>query len=278
MVSERDNRQRAAARARLEREMAARQEAARRKRLLQARIGAGVAAWSCSAPWSGSSSRPPAAIRRAGRGGPHRARPRATWVTTRRATADPAPRRPVARRRCPRASRTSALPPTEVPRSGYQVLTFDTNLGVIKVEMDLSKTPCTAASMAYLASKGFYDNTSCHRLVAGIFALQCGDPSRHRLRRRHLPLRRREPAHRTSCPPTTPATWPWPTPVSPAPTAASSSSSRTTASCRATTASGARSSRASTSSRRSPPAATTVPSREPGRRRPPEACRSPSPR
>ena len=43
--------------------------------------------------------------------------------------------------------------------------------------MDLSKTPCTAASLAYLASKGFYDNTACHRLVDGIFALQCGDPS-----------------------------------------------------------------------------------------------------
>ena len=64
-----------------------------------------------------------------------------------------------------------------MPRSGYQVFTFETNLGVIKVESDLSKTPCTAASIAYLASKGFYDNTSCHRLVPAIFALQCGDPA-----------------------------------------------------------------------------------------------------
>jgi peptidyl-prolyl cis-trans isomerase B (cyclophilin B) len=31
--------------------------------------------------------------------------------------------------------------------------------------------------MAYLASKGFYDNTSCHRLASSIYALQCGDPS-----------------------------------------------------------------------------------------------------
>jgi peptidyl-prolyl cis-trans isomerase B (cyclophilin B) len=31
--------------------------------------------------------------------------------------------------------------------------------------------------MAFLASKGFYDGSSCHRLVADIFALQCGDPS-----------------------------------------------------------------------------------------------------
>jgi peptidyl-prolyl cis-trans isomerase B (cyclophilin B) len=45
------------------------------------------------------------------------------------------------------------------------------------MEMDLSKTPCTAASIAYLANKKFYDNSSCHRLVQEIFALQCGDPS-----------------------------------------------------------------------------------------------------
>jgi peptidyl-prolyl cis-trans isomerase B (cyclophilin B) len=41
--SERDNRARAAARARLERQMAARREAHRRRRVLQGRIAAGVA-------------------------------------------------------------------------------------------------------------------------------------------------------------------------------------------------------------------------------------------
>jgi peptidyl-prolyl cis-trans isomerase B (cyclophilin B) len=37
--------------------------------------------------------------------------------------------------------------------------------------------PTTDASMAYLADKGYFDGTSCHRLTtAGIYVLQCGDP------------------------------------------------------------------------------------------------------
>jgi peptidyl-prolyl cis-trans isomerase B (cyclophilin B) len=49
--------------------------------------------------------------------------------------------------------------------------------------MDLSKTPCTAASMAHLAETGFYTKGtnprigSCHRVEADIFILQCGDPT-----------------------------------------------------------------------------------------------------
>jgi peptidyl-prolyl cis-trans isomerase B (cyclophilin B) len=69
------------------------------------------------------------------------------------------------------------IPPNDVPRSGYQVITYNTNRGVIKVEMDLSRTPCTSASMANLVQAKFYDGTSCHRLVPSIYALQCGDPT-----------------------------------------------------------------------------------------------------
>jgi peptidyl-prolyl cis-trans isomerase B (cyclophilin B) len=47
----------------------------------------------------------------------------------------------------------------------------------VKIEMDLAKTPCTAASLASLAQQKYYDGSSCHRLVASIFALQCGDPT-----------------------------------------------------------------------------------------------------
>ena len=178
MSSERDNRQRAAARARLEREMAARQAAARRKRLLQARIGAGVAAvvvlgaviWIVAA--AGGGGEEPVAS----------ASPTPTgceWVNDFAVpSADPSdpaatPSPPV----LPEGIQDVGTPPTDVPRSGYQVFTFETNLGVIKVESDLSKTPCTAASIAHLAGRGFYDNTSCHRLVPAIFALQCGDPA-----------------------------------------------------------------------------------------------------
>jgi len=68
-------------------------------------------------------------------------------------------------------------PQADVPRSGKQIMTIVSNLGEIQIEMDLSKTPCTAGSFAYLAGKKFFDNTKCHRLVPDIGALQCGDPS-----------------------------------------------------------------------------------------------------
>jgi peptidyl-prolyl cis-trans isomerase B (cyclophilin B) len=67
-------------------------------------------------------------------------------------------------------------PEANVPRSGKQVMTITTNLGEVQIEMDLSKTPCTAGSFAYLAAKKFFDGTKCHRLVNDIGALQCGDP------------------------------------------------------------------------------------------------------
>lgn len=166
MSSVRDSRQRAAARAKLEREMAARRDAAQRKRRLQARIGAGAAAvvvlaavvWIIVAA-SGGNPQPSANT------GPTSC----VWTNEFANVPSPSP--------LPAGIKDVGTPPTDVPRTGFQVLTFDTNLGPVKVEMDLSKTPCTAASMAYLAGKGFYDNTSCHRLVTDIFALQCGDPS-----------------------------------------------------------------------------------------------------
>lgn len=70
------------------------------------------------------------------------------------------------------------LPPTTPPSSGSQTMTFDTNLGPITAKMDLAAVPCTAASFGHLAEKKFFDNTKCHRLVTeGLQVLQCGDPS-----------------------------------------------------------------------------------------------------
>ncbi len=70
-------------------------------------------------------------------------------------------------------------PPTgKAPNTGTQTMTITTNLGAIEVEVDTADAPCTARSMTYLASKNFFDNTKCHRLVTqGLQVLQCGDPS-----------------------------------------------------------------------------------------------------
>jgi peptidyl-prolyl cis-trans isomerase B (cyclophilin B) len=168
--SVRDTKQRAAARARLEREMAVRRDAARRKRRMQARIGGAVAGvvvlgavvWIIVAAASGGSSTttPAAAV------GP-------CVYTEDYPAADPSGS-PVP---LPSGVKDVGKPDANPPTSGFQVLTFDTNLGKVQVEMDYAKTRCTANSLAFLANKGFYNTTSCHRLVTDIFALQCGDPS-----------------------------------------------------------------------------------------------------
>lgn len=57
-----------------------------------------------------------------------------------------------------------------------KAITFDTNCGPIVVTLD-PNAPKTTLSETFLASSGFYDNTTCHRLTtSGIFVLQCGDP------------------------------------------------------------------------------------------------------
>jgi peptidyl-prolyl cis-trans isomerase B (cyclophilin B) len=69
-------------------------------------------------------------------------------------------------------------PPTSVPRAGRATMTLTTNLGTVEIAMDAKLTPCTVASFAYLAGKKFFDGAACHRLTtAGLFVLQCGDPS-----------------------------------------------------------------------------------------------------
>jgi peptidyl-prolyl cis-trans isomerase B (cyclophilin B) len=72
---------------------------------------------------------------------------------------------------------SSLTPDLLVPNRGLQTVTFTTNRGVITVDVDLQTAPCTAASLAFLAKRHFYDGTGCFRLVNDIAALQCGDPT-----------------------------------------------------------------------------------------------------
>ncbi|MGE5765511.1 MAG: peptidylprolyl isomerase [Mycobacterium leprae] len=63
-------------------------------------------------------------------------------------------------------------------RAAY-VATIVTDRGDITVELAADKAPCAGWSLRYLAGRGFFDNTSCHRLTTGpgLFVLQCGDPT-----------------------------------------------------------------------------------------------------
>ena len=59
-----------------------------------------------------------------------------------------------------------------------RTFTLTTNCGEIQIEADGISAPLTVISMSYLANKGFFDKSPCHRVTTqGIFVLQCGDPS-----------------------------------------------------------------------------------------------------
>jgi peptidyl-prolyl cis-trans isomerase B (cyclophilin B) len=157
-------RQRAAARARLEKEMAERAAAARRRRRRQAAIGAAAAMvlmiagtiWLVRSLGDGNEKNKPAAA--AGT-------TQCQWIEV------------PADQRTP-TTKDVGLPPTQASTVGTETMTMDTNLGPITAKLDLSKVPCTAASFAHLAGKNFYNDSKCHRLVTeGLKVLQCGDPS-----------------------------------------------------------------------------------------------------
>lgn len=57
-------------------------------------------------------------------------------------------------------------------------LTVTTNLGDLTFTLATDDAPCTTWSFTSLAEQGYFDGTDCHRLTtAGIFVLQCGDPT-----------------------------------------------------------------------------------------------------
>lgn len=75
--------------------------------------------------------------------------------------------------------RPMKLPVPEIKKPFVnRTFTLKTNCGDIQIEADGINAPLTVVSMTYLANKGFFDKSPCHRLTTqGIFVLQCGDPS-----------------------------------------------------------------------------------------------------
>ena len=77
------------------------------------------------------------------------------------------------------AAKKVNLPPASgVANTGSAELTMTLSGTKIGLTLDRVRTPCTTNSFVSLAAQGYFDNTSCHRLVdSGIFVLQCGDPT-----------------------------------------------------------------------------------------------------
>jgi len=69
-------------------------------------------------------------------------------------------------------------PPTLQDRGSNPRLVLETNCGEVVIETFPEAAPLTANSALFLADEGFLSGTQCHRLTtAGIFVLQCGDPT-----------------------------------------------------------------------------------------------------
>lgn len=66
-----------------------------------------------------------------------------------------------------------------MPESGTSAMTIALGTGNVVASLDRTAAPCGAASLKYLADKGFYNDTKCHELTnsEGSYALACGDPS-----------------------------------------------------------------------------------------------------
>jgi peptidyl-prolyl cis-trans isomerase B (cyclophilin B) len=76
-------------------------------------------------------------------------------------------------------ARKVGIPPAKPKYKGktYQA-TVKTNRGTIVLDLYNSKATCTVNSFLYLASKGYFNSTPCHRLAtSGPYVLQCGDPT-----------------------------------------------------------------------------------------------------
>ncbi len=73
---------------------------------------------------------------------------------------------------------TYALPDPSFAEGRAWTGTITTDVGAIGIELDGAAAPQAVASFVSLAQQGYFDGTSCHRLVTGgIKVLQCGDPT-----------------------------------------------------------------------------------------------------
>jgi peptidyl-prolyl cis-trans isomerase B (cyclophilin B) len=172
------DRQRAAARARLEREMAERQAAAAQRRrrgyaILSASLAVVVIVVAVVVVLAVTGGKKKPSPTAAASASATAAAAACTWTPNPNPSASPAPPSN------PNLKDVGTPPTSGEPRSGTQNLTLNTNLGTIVIQMDLTHAPCTSASFAYLASKKFFDGSSCHRLLntGDTHLLQCGDPS-----------------------------------------------------------------------------------------------------
>ncbi|MEW2050079.1 peptidylprolyl isomerase [Streptomyces sp. NBC_00377] len=69
-------------------------------------------------------------------------------------------------------------PAVTIDTSAKYTMTLATTCGDIGIALKAKAAPHTVNSFDFLAGKGYFDHTKCHRLTTnGIYVLQCGDPT-----------------------------------------------------------------------------------------------------
>ncbi|MGP8303119.1 peptidylprolyl isomerase [Streptomyces inhibens] len=77
----------------------------------------------------------------------------------------------------PSAKTWKKEPAMSIDTSATYSAKLATTCGTLKLKLDAGKAPHTVNSFAFLAGQGYFDHSTCHRLVdEGIHVLQCGDP------------------------------------------------------------------------------------------------------
>lgn len=62
---------------------------------------------------------------------------------------------------------------SDVPATGTSTITLNMTEGTVAITLNRAQAPCTVNSFESLAKQGFFDDTTCHRLVdQGIYILQ----------------------------------------------------------------------------------------------------------
>jgi len=78
----------------------------------------------------------------------------------------------------PEVTPEMSVPDPALAENRTWTATMSTSQGTIELELFGAEAPQAVASFVYLARQGFFNDTPCHRLTtAGIFVLQCGDPT-----------------------------------------------------------------------------------------------------
>ncbi len=75
-------------------------------------------------------------------------------------------------------SNSELVPSIELAESRLWTGSMQLGDAVIEIELDGVNAPQAVANFLFLSQQDFFEGIACHRLVtAGIFVLQCGDPS-----------------------------------------------------------------------------------------------------